>query len=74
MTNHPAGPIAMTGTIARVIADKGFGFIRTASGVEYFVHRSACLAIFDDLVTGDPVTFDGSIGPKGPRAEHVERG
>ena len=30
-----------TGTIARLLIDKGFGFIRDESGVEHFFHRSA---------------------------------
>ena len=30
-----------TGTIARLLIDKGFGFIRDESGIEHFFHRSA---------------------------------
>ena len=29
-----------TGTIARLLIDKGFGFIRDESGLEHFFHRS----------------------------------
>ena len=29
------------GTIARLLIDKGFGFIRDESGVEHFFHRSS---------------------------------
>ena len=31
----------MTGTIAKVISDKGFGLIQGEDGHEYFMHRSA---------------------------------
>ena len=30
-----------TGTIARLLIDKGFGFIRDESGIEHFFHRSS---------------------------------
>jgi cold shock CspA family protein len=30
-----------SGTIARLLIDKGFGFIRDESGVEHFFHRSS---------------------------------
>ena len=37
------------GTIKR-ITDKGFGFIATDDGPEYFFHQSACTGTsFDDL-------------------------
>ena len=29
------------GTIARLLIDKGFGFIRDEAGLEHFFHRSA---------------------------------
>ena len=30
-----------TGTIARLLIDKGFGFIRDEGGTEHFFHRSS---------------------------------
>ena len=61
----------MTGTIKR-ITDKGFGFIATGDGPEYFFHQSACAGTrFDDLREGQEVTFTVGQGPKGPRAENV---
>jgi len=61
----------MNGTIKR-ITDKGFGFIATAEGKEYFFHRSACSSTpFDDLREGQTVSFTEGQGPKGPRAENV---
>jgi CspA family cold shock protein len=59
------------GTIKR-ITDKGFGFIATSEGVEYFFHQSACASTrFDDLREGQSVSFTVGQGPKGPRAENV---
>jgi len=59
------------GTIKR-ITDKGFGFIATDDGPEYFFHQSACVGTsFDDLREGQAVSFTVGEGPKGPRAENV---
>lgn len=59
------------GTIKR-ITDKGFGFIATAEGTEYFFHQSACAGTpFDALREGQAVSFTVGQGPKGPRAENV---
>lgn len=65
--------MATRGTIKRLVKDKGFGFIADGSGAEYFFHRTAAAFEFDELVEGDAVTFTPSSGPKGPRAEAVER-
>ena len=47
----------MTGTIARLLIDKGFGFIRDESGVEHFFHRSSVRrgAVFELLREGQRV-------------------
>jgi CspA family cold shock protein len=59
------------GTIKR-ITNKGFGFIATPDGTEYFFHQSACTGTpFDSLREGQTVTFTVGQGPKGPRAENV---
>ena len=59
------------GTIKR-ITEKGFGFIATDAGTEYFFHQSACSGTpFDELREGKPVSFTIGQGPKGPRAENV---
>ncbi len=59
------------GTIKR-ITDKGFGFIASEEGTEYFFHKSACAGTpFDQLREGQAVSFTVSQGPKGPRAENV---
>ena len=59
------------GTIKR-LNEKGFGFITTEEGTEYFFHQSACASTpFDQLREGQTVSFMVGQGPKGPRAENV---
>jgi cold shock protein len=62
-----------TGTIKKVVADRGFGFIAAEDGKEYFFHRGGLDASldFDRLQGGEPVEFDVTQSPKGPRAERV---
>jgi len=63
---------SMSGTIKRLVRDKGFGFISAGGAEEYFFHSSACSGMrFDDLREGQQVSFDVGRGPKGPRAENV---
>jgi CspA family cold shock protein len=63
-----------TGTIKRVISDRGFGFIVDTDGKEYFFHRDGLAPSldFDRLVGGEPVTFEVESGPKGLRATSVQ--
>ncbi len=64
---------AMTGTIKRLVYEKGFGFVAAPDGNEYFFHQSACAGgQFDQLHEGQAVTFETGQGPKGPRAENVQ--
>lgn len=63
-----------SGTVVRLVRDRGFGFVRdTDSGLEFFFHRSTCAegTHFEVLNEGDAVTFVSLTGPKGPRAEQV---
>jgi len=61
-----------TGTIARLLIDKGFGFIRDEQGVEHFFHRSSVRsAVFELLREGQRVEFTVEDSPKGPRAGEV---
>jgi cold shock protein len=63
---------SISGTIKRLVSDKGFGFVQAGDGTEYFFHQSACgNTRFDDLREGQTVTFEKGQGPKGPRAENV---
>jgi CspA family cold shock protein len=58
------------GTIKKIVSDRGFGFIASEDGKEYFFHRSA-IDNFDALRGGERVTFDTEPSPKGPRAARV---
>ena len=60
------------GTIKR-LTDKGFGFISTGSGNDFFFHTSSVEGVrFEDLREGQKVSFNEGKGPKGPRAENVK--
>jgi CspA family cold shock protein len=61
------------GTIKKVVADRGFGFISGDDEKEYFFHRSGLDASldFDRLQGGESVEFDIEQSPKGPRAMNV---
>ena len=65
-----------TGTIKRVISERGFGFIADGEGKEYFFHRDGLSdsVDFDRLVGGESVSFEVESGPKGPRAIQVQAG
>ena len=64
---------SITGTVKRLVREKGFGFLLGNDGKEYFFHQSACVTVpFDSMSEGQPVTFDVGQGPKGPRAENVK--
>lgn len=62
-----------TGTVKKVVSDRGFGFITAEDGKEYFFHRSAVTAplAFEQLAGGEKVEFELETGPKGPRAARV---
>jgi cold shock protein len=62
-----------TGTIKKVVADRGFGFITAEDGKEYFFHRGGLVAPleFDRLAGGERVSFEIEESPKGPRAISV---
>jgi CspA family cold shock protein len=59
------------GTIKRIVADRGFGFIAGADGTEYFFHRNS-VGNFDSLRGDEAVTFEIEQSPKGPRANQVQ--
>jgi CspA family cold shock protein len=63
-----------SGTVKRVISDRGFGFIADDEGKEYFFHRDGLAASldFDRLVGGERVSFEPEQGPKGLRAVNVQ--
>jgi CspA family cold shock protein len=64
----------MTGTIRTLRVDKGFGFIKSETGQEYFFHQSVIFGEgIADLREGDGVEFEAVDSPKGPRAANVKR-
>jgi cold shock protein len=62
-----------TGTIKKVVSERGFGFITAEDEKEYFFHRDGLDSTlnFDRLVGGEKVEFEVEQGPKGPRAKQV---
>ena len=63
-----------SGTVKRVISERGFGFIVGEDGKEYFFHRDGLTSSidFDRLVGGEKVSFETETGPKGERAVRVQ--
>ena len=61
-----------TGTIKKVVRERGFGFISDTDGRELFFHQSVIVdAQFDALKETSKVEFDVEDSPKGPRAINV---
>lgn len=60
------------GTIKKLVADKGFGFISGERGELFFHHSALEGAAIEDLRVGQAVTYEEGRGPKGPRAEKVK--
>jgi cold shock protein len=62
-----------TGTVKKIVAERGFGFIAAEDGKEYFFHRSGLDATldFDTLAGGEKIEFQVENSPKGPRATHI---
>ncbi len=63
-----------SGTIKKLVADRGFGFITADDGKDYFFHRNDLQASFDfdRLAGGERVQFESEESPKGPRANRVQ--
>ena len=59
------------GTIKKVIADKGFGFIEGDRGDLFFHHSAVEEGTIESLEVGQQVSYEEGRGPKGPRAENV---
>ena len=58
-----------SGTIVRLMTDKGFGFLSDEGGVEHFFHQSGVQgAVFESLREGQRVEFSVEESTKGPRA------
>lgn len=59
------------GTIKKLIAEKGFGFIQGERGELFFHHSAVQGTTIEALREGQAVEYDEGRGPKGPRAENV---
>ena len=59
------------GTIKKLVADKGFGFIEGERGDLFFHHSAIEGASMESLQIGQRVSYEEGRGPKGPRAESV---
>ena len=64
-----------TGTLKKVVSERGFGFIASEDGKEYFFHRSGLDTSldFDQLTGGEKLEFQVENSPKGPRATRIRR-
>jgi cold shock protein len=62
-----------TGTVKKIVADRGFGFITADDAKDYFFHRDGLDSSldFDRLMGGEKVEFEIEQSPKGPRASRV---
>ena len=60
-----------TGTVKKLVLERGFGFIAAEDGKEFFFHRSGTEGDFDSLQGGEKVSFEIETSPKGPRARSV---
>lgn len=62
-----------TGTIKKLVRERGFGFISDTDGRELFFHQSGLVeAKYDALTEGQKVTFEVEQSPKGPRAVQIQ--
>ncbi len=59
------------GTIKKVVAGKGFGFIEGESGDVFFHHSALDGTTIEELSPGQAVEYEEGSGPKGPRAENI---
>ena len=59
------------GTIKKIVADKGFGFISGEKGDIFFHLSSVQGKRFEELSEGESVEYETEISQKGPRAVSV---
>jgi CspA family cold shock protein len=61
------------GKIKKIVSEKGFGFIEGERGDVFFHHSALVGVAIEELQEGDLVSYEVGQGPKGPRAENVQR-
>jgi len=59
------------GTIKKLIADRGFGFIEGDQGELFFHHSEVSGVTFEELSEGQTVEYEIGQGRKGPCATSV---
>ena len=66
----------MQGTIARLVRNRGFGFIKAEDGTELFFHATSVggSTPYDDLAEGQAVSYDSEPDSRGrgERAVNVQ--
>lgn len=66
-------PREQAGFVVRVFPERGFGFLRTPEGLEYYFHRNSVRHDgFEQLEVGSEVRFAPGQGEEGPQATTVE--
>jgi ribosomal subunit interface protein len=64
--------LTQSGTVARILAEEGYGFIATADGRElYFSRENVVTPPFEHLAQGTPVHFIEELAAEGPQAKRV---
>lgn len=65
----------MTGTIKKLVTERGFGFIaREGEAKDLFFHSKDLSGVtYEELKEGDTLSFDVVDGEKGPSAKNVTR-
>ena len=54
-----------TGTIKKLVSDRGFGFIQQTDGTDLFFHRSSVTgSSFDSLSEGQTVSYEKVMDPR----------
>jgi cold shock protein len=69
--------VLSTGTIKKLVRDRGFGFIEEPSGQDIFFHASGVQGVpFDELEEGETVEYEAESDTKGrgQRAVNVRLG
>ena len=68
----------MHGTIVRIKADRGFGFVRPTDDRgdgDHFFHVSSLVdLVFEERLVNQAVEFDSTLGGKGLVATNIRRG
>jgi cold shock CspA family protein len=64
----------MTGTVVRVLPNKGYAFVRGEDRISRFAHAITFdpISSFDTLHQGQAVEFEPAEDPKGARAVNVK--